>query len=179
MVDKNKLSKNISYILRHSSLEKNIKISSEGWVLIDDLVLILRESGEFKYVEKEDIYNLVSSASKKRHEVEDEKIRALYGHSLDVGRKNEAVVPPIILYHGTTSKSLKKILKEGLKPMNRNYLHLSKDKQTAYDVALRKTSNPIIIKVKSLQAYQEGEVFYQEGDIFLSKSILPKYLEIF
>ncbi len=172
------LSKYISYLLRHSSLDNNINISDDGWVSLDDLLQFLKKKEEFVYVEKDDIFKLVAFANKKRHEIKDDKIRALYGHSIVVEKKYKITEPPVYLYHGTTNNNLKKILNEGLKPMGRMYVHLTKDVETAYNVAIRKTKNPIIIKIKSLEASKNGRFFFLEGEVFLSEYISPEYLEI-
>jgi putative RNA 2'-phosphotransferase len=40
--------------------------------------------------------------------------------------------PPAILYHGTSPSAAKNIMSEGLRPMNRQYVHLSTDKNQQY-----------------------------------------------
>ena len=59
------------------------------------------------------------------------KIRANQGHSIAVDLQLEQKQPPEILYHGTATRFLESIKKEGLKKMTRQHVHLSKEKQTA------------------------------------------------
>ena len=68
-------------------------------------------------------------------------------------------------------------MEEGLKSMNRLYVHLSKDIETANKVGKRHGS-PIILKVHSGQMYQEGSKFYlSENDVWLVSKVDVKYIE--
>ena len=53
--------------------------------------------------------------------------------------------PPDILYHGTAKKFIKSICKKSLLPLNRQYVHLSQDTETAYNVWARHDNKVIII----------------------------------
>jgi len=61
--------------------------------------------------------------------------------------------------------------------MGRQYVHLSLDIKTAYQVGLRRTKNPTILQISALEAYKTGINFYQEKDgIWLSDSIPPQFI---
>ncbi|MGM0411615.1 MAG: RNA 2'-phosphotransferase [Bacillota bacterium] len=67
-----------------------------------------------------------------------ERIRANYGHSIEgINPDYKTIKPHKFLYHGTTPKVKNDILKEGLKPMGRNYVHLSVGIKEAKKVAKR------------------------------------------
>jgi putative RNA 2'-phosphotransferase len=68
---------------------------------------------------------MILLATKQRHELRDGRIRALYGHSTSRRIKKVAKQPPEILYHGTDAKVASLIILEGLKPIARQYVHLS------------------------------------------------------
>src|SRR5919198_6616507 len=80
--------------------------------------------------------------------------------------------PPDILYHGTSPSAAKNIMSEGLRPMNRQYVHLSTDKNIALQVGKRKTilkkeeeQQPVIIAISAIEAYYTGVYhFYQASD---------------
>ena len=61
--------------------------------------------------------------------------------------------PPAVLFHGTSSKLMKQIKNEGLKPMRRQYVHLSVDEQTALQVAKRKEATSVIVTISATKAY--------------------------
>ena len=77
-----KLSKEISYALRHAPWEYELELDDEGWVFVEQLLFSLKESGKWANVNKEQILEMINQSEQKRHEVKDEKIRAFYGHSI-------------------------------------------------------------------------------------------------
>ena len=61
--------------------------------------------------------------------------------------------------------------------MRRQYVHLSPDTETAYMVARRRTSTPVIIVVHANTAHAEGVQFYRaNAEIWLSERVPPEYL---
>jgi putative RNA 2'-phosphotransferase len=73
---------------------------------------------------------MISKSAKNRFELYEGKIRALYGHSLPEKVLKVPGEPPAVLFHGTSSRLMKQIRHEGLKPMRRQYVHLSVDEKT-------------------------------------------------
>lgn len=134
-----KLSKTISYALRHRPEEFGLKLDSEGWVNISDLISSLKSHSPSTSVTKEDIDTIINESEKKRFEISGEKIRATYGHSVERKIEFEESVPPDKLFHGTSFEAAKKIYadKEGILPMERQYVHLSSDVDTAIIVGKR------------------------------------------
>ncbi|MFW5928386.1 MAG: RNA 2'-phosphotransferase, partial [Thermoplasmatota archaeon] len=130
-----KLSKHLSYILRHHPEEAGLELDELGFTDLNKLLDCL-EGKKYSWADKEDIEYLIKKSEKDRFEIDSDKIRALYGYSIDVEIKDPAE-PPSLLYHGTSPRSLDSILEEGLKPMNRQYVHLSISKEEAYKVGKR------------------------------------------
>lgn len=62
---------------------------------------------------------MIENSDKKRHELVDGKIRAIYGHSIPKKIVKESTEPPVILYHGTASRFIKSIKDKGLLPKGR------------------------------------------------------------
>lgn len=174
-----KLSKTISYILRHHPEDYNLELDKNGFVKIDDLLYAINSKNEFeKSINIKDINNMLDNSDKKRWEVIGDKIRAYYGHSFENIIEHEEKVPPDILYHGTTHKALNKILLEGLLPISRQFVHLSDDEDTAIIVGKRRDQNPVILIIDAKRAYEEGIKFMCENNhIWLSKKIDAKYIK--
>ena len=179
-INYSKLSKIVSHALRHKPSLYNLNLDSEGWVDIDKLIQSLgKKDSIWSPLSKNDLQKMIEFSSKKRHEVKGNKIRALYGHSLDTKIIYQEIIPPDILYHGTSSKASKLILAEGLMPMSRQYVHLSVDKETAIAVGLRKSKTPAILIVDSKNAHIAGVKFYQGGDkIFLSAGVPSNFIKL-
>ena len=116
-------------------------------------------------------------SDKRRFGIYEGKIRALYGHSLPGKVLKMSVQPPAILFHGTSSRFIKQIKHEGLKPRGRQYVHLSVDQETALLVAKRKQGISFIITVEASKAYQNGIKFYQGNKTtWLADYVSPDYL---
>ncbi len=93
------------------------------------------------------------------------------------GRKIDMETLEEFLYHGTADRFIKNIMIEGLKPMSRLYVHLSKDIKTANKVGKRH-GKPVILKIHSGWMYQEGIKFYlSENGVWLTRKVDVKYLE--
>ena len=173
-----KISKTISYALRHNPTQFNVTLDEMGFCKIDDLLDGLKENKI--NIDISILKEIVDSDEKGRYEIVNDKIRALYGHST----KNEIVKkpskPPKVLYHGTTNEAYNKIMRDKLSHQQRQKVCLSANIKTAEKVALRRTKNPIIIEVDAEKAYTNGVNFYKEpNDIWLSDDIPCKYLKLF
>ena len=180
-MDYTKLSKEISYALRHAPWEYELELDEEGFVPVEQLIHALNESGEYKEtITKDDILHIIETSEKKRHELKDGKIRALYGHTVPSHIRKETVVPPDILYHGTSHKAYEIIMDSGLKPMSRQYVHLSTNTDTAVRVGKRRDKNPVILTVDAKRAYADGVVFYSSGyeKVILADFVPAEYLSI-
>lgn len=169
------LSKEISYALRHAPWEYELELDEQGFVPITQLLHALNESNSYeRKITQADLEQIIVQSDKKRHEIVGDKIRALYGHSVPQNIKKEQGNPPAILYHGTTHKALPQILQSGLKPMQRQYVHLSVDIETATSVGKRRDSNPIILKINADAAQKAGIQFFIGNEkVWLCKE-MPK-----
>ncbi len=175
-----KLSKEVSYALRHAPWEYELELDDEGFVPISQLLHSLNSSKEYeREITKEDLEYIIEHSDKKRHEIVGDKIRALYGHSLPNKIEKIKAIPPSVLYHGTAKRFLDSILKDGLLPMSRQYVHLSVDTDMATLVGKRRDKEPIILEIDAKQASDDGIVFYIGNDkVWLADKIPAKYIKV-
>jgi putative RNA 2'-phosphotransferase len=172
------LSKEVSYALRHSPAEYGLKLDEDGWVSIKQLIEALKKKEKWASLNLEDLFKMVETSDKKRHEIIDNKIRASYGHSISTKIQKEAVEPPEYLYHGTARRFIQSIKENGLLSQERQYVHLSIDKDTAFQVGKRRDETPVILTVKAKLAWKNGVLFYKGNDkVWLSDSIKSEYIE--
>lgn len=172
------LSKEVSYALRHAPWEYGLDLDEEGFVPVPHLLAALNERSYYeREVVEQDLIEIIDRSEKRRHEILDGRIRALYGHSVSERITKEKSEPPVVLYHGTARSSLDKILKEGLKPMGRQYVHLSVDKETALRVGKRKDLKPALLVIDSAKASSDGVPFYIGNEkVWLAEAVPSKYL---
>ncbi|QBD76019.1 RNA 2'-phosphotransferase [Ktedonosporobacter rubrisoli] len=174
----NQLSRTMAYALRHAPEQFSLTLDAEGWVSVQDLAAALQRRRAWRDVQEGDFAAVISQSEKKRYEIRDGLIRAYYGHSTPQKVTKEPAIPPEILWHGTTRSAANTICREGLKPMGRQYTHLSSDKETARQVALRRTSQPAILQIAALQAHQQGIKFYLGNDsVWLAEHVPPQFIQ--
>ena len=173
-----RLSKTVAYALRHDPARYGLQLDAEGWVPVDDLLAALRRKRDWQNLTLDDLVEMMARANKQRYELRDNKIRAFYGHSTPDKVQKTAVVPPDILYHGPAPETAHIILEEGLKPMNRQYVHLSADETTARLVGVRRASEPVILHIRARDAHAAGIVFYLGNeDVWLADYVPPQFIQ--
>ncbi|MCG7408429.1 RNA 2'-phosphotransferase [Paenibacillus sp. ACRRX] len=178
-MDYMKLSKEVSYALRHAPWEYELELDAEGWVEIEQLLHALHMDQRWKAVTPNDLAVMIDLSDKKRHEIGRGKIRALYGHSVPDKITKQAEVPPAILYHGTARCLVEQILEKGLHPMKRQYVHLSTDTATAMTVGARKDSSPVLLRIDAERANKEGIPFYcGNHSIWLADGVPSQYISV-
>jgi putative RNA 2'-phosphotransferase len=174
-----KLSKEVSYALRHAPWEYELELDKNGWVPVCQLLQALHQAAEWQNVTLDDLNKMIEKSKKMRHEIKDNNIRALYGHSIPMKIVKEEAIPPSVLFHGTAHDFLSKIEKTGLSPMSRQYVHLSEDIETAKLVGKRKDKNPIILKINTENARTKGVKFYLGNEkVWLADKIPVEDIEI-
>ncbi len=173
------LSKTVSHALRHAPWLYELEVDEGGWVPVDDLLQALRQHrAAWRGLKQADLERMVAPSDKARFELEGGSIRARYGHSLPGKLAQTPAVPPAFLYHGTSPRAVPAILKEGLHPMQRQYVHLSVDEDMARQVGARKGGNPVILIVRAAEAHAAGIPFYAGNDfVWLADHVPPPFLD--
>jgi len=170
-----RISKYMSYLLRHDP--EDLKMSENGFVSLGELLTKLKR--KFPQVSEGLIREIVEKSERRRFEMKGGKIRALYGHSISIRMRLKEDKEVNVLYHGTTWEAAARIIRVGLKPMRRNWVHLSPTVEVARIVAFRRTSKPAILKIDARRARRDGIKFYKATEeVYLCKEIPPKYIEL-
>ncbi|WP_376793516.1 RNA 2'-phosphotransferase [Thermogemmatispora sp.] len=177
-IDYLSLSRTVAHALRHQPARYGLQLDEEGWVSVEELLHALRQRrASWRHLREEDLEIMMASAEKQRYELRAGKIRALYGHSLPGRLPKPEATPPEILYHGTSPEALPTIRRQGLKPMRRQYVHLSADLATASQVGKRHTNQPVVLVVRAREANEHGVRFYRGNDqVWLADAIPPAFI---
>ena len=163
--------KELAFFLRH---DKDYQFDPRGWREVKDLV----DNHGFT---QESLESIVRADEKGRYEFNQDHtlIRAVQGHSIpyiqpDLVEKE----PPEYLYHGTSSRFIDSIMKEGLKPMSRVYVHLSEDYETAVKVGKRHGGEVVVLRIPAKDMYKNGQVFYQaKNNVWLTNKVETSWIE--
>ncbi len=170
----------MALILRHQPERFALELDDEGWTALPEVMEILRGLPNFRWATRADVMAVVEEGTgdgKRRFQVEGNRIRACYGHSFAQPIVYEPCTPPLLLYHGTSPDALESIRRDGLKPMERQYVHLSPDPETAIRVGARHDQRPVVLTVHAAKAHAAGIEFYRaDVAVYLAKQIPPKFL---
>lgn len=170
-----KLSKLLSYWLRHSPEAGDLTLDSLGWAPVDEVRASLSRAG----IDPSALERTIAESDKQRFEISTDgtRVRARQGHSISVDLEWPVTKPPATLYHGTVERFLSAILAEGLKPMSRHHVHLSPDKETASRVGSRR-GLPVILRIAAAEMAQQGHLFRLSGNgVWLADCVPPDFLE--
>ncbi len=172
-----RLSKFLSYVLRHNPHKINLHLDEKGWASIDELITKATQDG-YK-ITRHEIETVVTNNDKQRFVIDHERnlIRANQGHSFSVDLGLEPKKPLTVLFHGTVASALEGIKQKGLQKMNRQHVHLSPDTETAIKVGARR-GKPIILKIQAEKMFQDGFVFYlSQNGVWLTDNVPFAYID--
>jgi putative RNA 2'-phosphotransferase len=117
-----RISRFLAYLLRHRPKEYPLVFDKRGFVDWDDVVEIVQE--RYYDVTEAQISAVVVDSEKQRFELIDGRVRATYGHSFPIDFAGYATEPPPRLYSGAARDLAQSMLHNGLKPRDRQYVHL-------------------------------------------------------
>ena len=156
-IDRTQLVRTLAFALRHNPWHFGLELDAEGWTMLEELVIAIRfDRYDWALVDDAAVKTAIEGMD--RFEIRDRRIRATYGHSIELGKLPALAAPPLVLFHGTTEEALPAIRREGLKPMGRRFVHLTSDREYALLVANAKQGQTIVV-VRAAAANLAGRVF--------------------
>ena len=174
-----KISKFLSFVLRHHPEKFGLTLDVNGWADVDELLEKIYQPDR-PSIDRALLEHIVETNDKKRFAFNEDgtKIRASQGHSLkSVDLKLEAQEPPQVLYHGTVHKFMEAIRADGLQKMNRQHVHLSADRKTATNVGSRR-GVPVILSIRAMDMHTDGHAFYlSDNGVWLTDSVPQNYID--
>lgn len=177
-MDLEKISRYISYVLRHNPSDANLELGERGFVSTSELISGVNEHFGEDVLDIPKLQEIVVTDSNNRYSFNHDgsMIRANQGHSINVDLGLDAKEPPEFLYHGTSKDSLDLIFEGGIKRMSRDYVHLSSNTERAQAVGSRHGVSRVL-QVNSGQMFKDGYKFYQsENGVWLTYFVPVEYL---
>ncbi|XP_036363200.1 tRNA 2'-phosphotransferase 1 isoform X6 [Octopus sinensis] len=169
------ISKYLSFILRHPKKDSKLQMTEEGYIYINDILKTWR----YRNLGLSDVLHIVRSNDKQRFAVKKDDngyymIRATQGHSVDVNLRLEPILNPEhfpTVVHGTTYDAWQFIRWEGLKKMNRAYIHFASGMpEDSGVISGMRNSSVISIFIDLEKAILCGiKFFLSENRVILSK----------
>ncbi len=179
MTDKEiiRTSKFLSLVLRHEPERVGLKLGEAGWVGVDELLLAVNHNGV--ELTLGDLKHIVATSDKKRFAFSDDgrQIRASQGHSVQVDLQYPPQTPPEILYHGTATRFLDGIRKDGLQRMERHDVHLSAETKVTVQVGSRH-GKPVLLTIRAGEMHRAGFEFRRSANgVWLVDHVPPQFIE--
>lgn len=121
-----RLSKRLSWLLRHGAHEAGVAMDQAGWVPVEQ---VLRWLG----TDRSTLDHVVAHNNKRRLQIEAERIRCCQGHSTSGTPVTCGALEAswqrwrgtAVVWHGTALSALPAIDASGLKPLRRTHVHLA------------------------------------------------------
>jgi 2'-phosphotransferase len=191
-----KISKFMSYVLRHHAAEYKLKLDKAGFVPVDDFLKVLQTNFNDNTIDMELLTKIVDTNDKKRFSFSDDKtqIRANQGHSTETAKnidpyaimteiKEQDLATIKTAVHGTDYKSWLLIKDSGLKKMTRQFIHLAKGLPGEEGVisGMRKGCNVRIFVDLEKMLKDKIKVWESENGVILTAGVdgtlEPKYFK--
>jgi len=162
-----RLSKFMSGALRHFPDDVGLSLDDRGWTTADAVVEAVERN--YEWARPAHVIAVIATDPNGRFErtggsdTAADRIRAAYGHSIDVDLEPTDAPVPDELYHGTAPENLDAIRTEGLRPMSRQQVHLSGSDEEALRVGRRHAAEPIVFVVDAAGMLADGHRITKRG----------------
>lgn len=166
----------LSLVLRHKPEAAFISLDPHGWARVEDLLEGCARAGH--PLSREDLERIVRENDKQRYRFDEtgERIRASQGHSVPVELELREAVPPERLYHGTASRFLESIRRQGITRQSRRQVHLSADPKAAWKVGERH-GTPVVLPVDAAAMARDGRIFWlSDNGVWLCEEVPWRYV---
>lgn len=174
--ERRRVSKYLSGALRHFPDDVGLTLDDAGWA--DWESVVDSATTNYEWLTAEAIEAIVQCDPKGRFEVDDGRIRAAYGHSVDVDLETAKTPVPDTLYHGTSPSAYEAIRTEGLRPMGRQHVHCSGSVETAREVGRRHASETVVLAVDAAGLRADGHEITKRGTrVYTTEHVPPVYLQ--
>ncbi len=172
-----RMSKFLSYVLRHHPEAEGLTMDDHGWVGVEEL--LSAPGAKQRGITRDLLSQVVAENDKQRFEFDEarQKVRAQQGHSRAVEMDWAVAIPPEYLYHGTAEQAVSRIREEGLLKQSRQHVHLCLDHGTAMKVGARH-GRPVVLAIRAREMHATGHKFYVSGNgIWLTENVPPQFID--
>lgn len=172
-------------ILRHNPEEINITLDEHGWANVDELIEGISNAG-YK-INIDILEKIVKEDNKQRYSFNEDHslIRANQGHTIPVDVElyeltKDDIDKLDVLYHGTSTRFVSSIDQNGILRMQRNYVQLSTNIETAKSVGNRHNrkypGNVCIYVIDIKSMFNDGiKIFRSVNNVYLTHHVPTKY----
>lgn len=167
-------------VLRHFPEKFELKMDEHGWIDLREFINAVQTKRQsLHWLRPHHLEAIVETDDKGRYQLEDDRIRATYGHTVNISLDLPTDDIPDELFYPTTNEEVEIVLETGIKPADRKKVHLSKTYEKALEAGTRRVDNPVILKINAKEAIKDNIIIMQAGKtVYLVDEIPPKYLSV-
>lgn len=169
-------------ILRHFPERFNLTMDGRGWVDLDDFITEVKAARRDynRWLRRDHIEALVETDEKGRYQIDGGMLRATYAHSVEVNLDDLPEAETEELYFPVAEEEMDLVLEAGLRPTDRNMIHLSSSAEKAYSAGRVHNPDPIILTIDVAAAQRGGSAILRAGKtVYVTDAVEPENLAVF
>lgn len=172
------LGRTMAGVLRHFPERYTLEMDKNGWVDLRDFITALQtRNRRLRFLKPHHVIGLIETDPKGRYQFRDGRIRATYGHTLDIELDLPTENIPDSLYYPTSEADFDAMQAGGIKPADRKMVHLSRTYEAALEAGRVRNPNPVILEVDAKGARGGGVVIMKAGKtVYLTREVPPQFL---
>lgn len=169
-----KAGRTLAGILRHGKYD--LRMDSQGYVSTRDVLDKIKERNpRMNWMRIRHLEALVDTDPKGRYVITAGKIRATYGHTIELDIRLDCENIPDELFYPTSEEEVEDLLENGIEPTDRSMVHLSKTFADAMSAGLVHTEDPIILGVDTNACMDAGfDIGKAARTVYLCHSVPPE-----
>lgn len=176
--ESDKLGRVLALVLRHAPEKFDVEMDINGWVDISSLCDgIKSQRRDFHWLRPWHFEAVAITEEKGRYDVQGSRIRATYGHSIEIEIDLPTDDIPEVLFYPVPNEEVDDVIKLGIKGGDRRHVHLSKSIAKAYEAGSVRIKAPSIVEIDAVRAIADGNEIFRAGKlVFLTEEVPPQYL---
>ncbi|MGB9636780.1 MAG: RNA 2'-phosphotransferase, partial [Thermoplasmata archaeon] len=135
---------------------------------------VQRKHRQYRFLRTYHIIGLIETDPKGRYQYDGSRIRATYGHSLEVDLDLPSDNIPPKLYYPSTPEEADILLETGIKPTDRKMVHLSGTREDAEKAGKVRIDEPVILEVDAEKTMSMGYKIMRAGKSVYIVREIPK-----
>ncbi|MBL6742894.1 MAG: RNA 2'-phosphotransferase [Candidatus Poseidonia sp.] len=174
----NSLGRILALVLRHAPEKFGVDMDINGWVNSRELSeAIAKQRRHYHWLRAWHFEAIANADEKGRYQVENEMMRATYGHSIELDLDLPTDDIPEALYYPCETDQVETLLEFGITAGDRKNVHLSRSIRNAMDAGHVRIHRPAILEVDTARAIADGQTIYRAGTtVFLADEVPGEYL---
>ncbi len=176
--ESNSLGRILALVLRHAPEKFGVEMDINGWVNARELSeAIGTQRRHYHWLRGWHFEAIANADEKGRYQVENEMIRATYGHSIELDLDLPTDDIPEVLYYPCQTEEVETLLEFGITAGDRKNVHLSRSIRNAMDAGHVRIHRPAILEIDTARAIVDGHTIYRAGTtVFLTDEVPGEYL---